>query len=102
MDYRSYSVGLDGHFIRFDGFVCANDEAAIEEAKRYVVGHDIELWCSDRFVARIDHKPKKGAYEPLTARAGKGRRLCCLNSTNGLDSAHDMNSNTPRSANAER
>ena len=28
VEYRSYSVGLDGHFIRVDGFVCANDEAA--------------------------------------------------------------------------
>ena len=38
----------------------ANDEEAIEKAKRYVDGHDIELWCGDRFVIRIIHKPKGG------------------------------------------
>jgi hypothetical protein len=59
-EYRVYSVGLDGHFIRFDAVVCANDEEAIEKAKRYVDGHDIELWCGDRFVIRINHKPKGG------------------------------------------
>ena len=58
MDYRAYSVGLDGHFVRFVAIVCANDEEAIERTKHYVDGHDIELWCGDRFVARIDHKPK--------------------------------------------
>jgi hypothetical protein len=59
VDYRVYfySVGLDGHFIRFDAIVCANDEEAIEKAKRYVDGHDIELWSGDRFVTRINHKP---------------------------------------------
>ena len=48
-DYRAYSVGLDGHFIRIDGIVCANDTEAIEKAKRYVDDHDIELWCGDGF-----------------------------------------------------
>ncbi len=60
-DYRAYSVGLDGHFISFDAIICANDEDAIEKAKRYVDGHDIELWCGDRLVTRINHEPKKGA-----------------------------------------
>jgi hypothetical protein len=60
VDYRAYSVGLDGHFIRFDAIVCANDEEAIQKAKRHVDDNDIELWCGDRFVTRIIHKPKKG------------------------------------------
>lgn len=54
-DYRAYSVGLDGHFISFDAIVCANDEEAIEEAKRFIDGNDIELWCGERLVTRISH-----------------------------------------------
>jgi hypothetical protein len=59
-DYRAYSVGLDGHLIKFDAIVCANDAAAIEKAKRFVDGHDIELWCGERLVTRISHTPKGG------------------------------------------
>jgi hypothetical protein len=58
VEYRAYSIGLDGHFISFEAIISASDEEAIEKAQRYVDGHDNELWCGDRLVTRINHKPK--------------------------------------------
>ena len=52
--YRIYRVGADDHFegrpLVLD---CANDEAAIEAAKQFVDGCDIELWQGCREVARL-------------------------------------------------
>jgi hypothetical protein len=55
-DYRAYTVGDDGHFIAHEPLVCGNDEEAIENAKRFVDGHDIELWNGARLVIRLSHK----------------------------------------------
>jgi hypothetical protein len=57
-EYRAYTVGHDGHFIGFEPLVCADDAEAIEHAKRYVDGHDIELWSGDRLVTRLEAKTK--------------------------------------------
>jgi hypothetical protein len=40
-EYRVYVIGYDGHFIKLE---CADDKAAIESAKQFIDGHDIELW----------------------------------------------------------
>jgi hypothetical protein len=40
--------------IRLD---CPNDNAAIESAKQFINGHDIELWQQDRIIAKFDRKP---------------------------------------------
>jgi len=60
-EYRVYTVDGDGHFIGFEPLVCANDAEAIDQAKRLVVGHAIELWCGERLVIRLEAKAKKGA-----------------------------------------
>jgi hypothetical protein len=57
-EYRAYTVGHDGHFIGFEPLVCADDAEAIEQAKRFVDGHDIELWSADRLVTRLETKTK--------------------------------------------
>ena len=57
-EYMAYSVGPDGYQIAFKALDCADDVEAAEKAKHLVEGHDIELWCGDRFVIRIDRKPK--------------------------------------------
>jgi hypothetical protein len=57
-EYRAFTVGLDGHFIGFEPLVCADDVEAIEQAKRFVDGHDIELWSGDRLVTRLETKTK--------------------------------------------
>jgi hypothetical protein len=38
--------------------VCADDAEAMEQARRLVDGHDVELWQHERKIARFEHKPK--------------------------------------------
>jgi hypothetical protein len=57
-EYRACTVGHDGHFIGFEPLVCVDDAEAIEQAKRFVDGHDIELWSGDRLVTRLETKTK--------------------------------------------
>jgi hypothetical protein len=52
-EYRAYVVGHDGHFLRFEALICADDAEAIEKAKRLVDVHDVELWSGERFVIRL-------------------------------------------------
>ena len=52
-EYRAYVVGHDGHFIRFESLICADDAEAIAKATRPVDVHDVELWSGERFVARL-------------------------------------------------
>jgi hypothetical protein len=42
-EYRVYTVGLAGHFIRFEPLVCHDDGEAAAKAKRMVDGHDVEV-----------------------------------------------------------
>ena len=55
---RAYAVGHDEHFIGFEPLVCADDAEAIEQAKRLVVNHTIELWSGERLVIRLEAKTK--------------------------------------------
>ncbi len=57
-EYRAYVVGHSGGFLRFEGFVSPNDAAAIEHAKQFVDGHDIELWNLERLVVKFNHQEK--------------------------------------------
>jgi hypothetical protein len=52
-EYRAHTVGLDGHFMKSDGFECADDNSAVKQAQLLVDDHDIELWCGNRFVAKL-------------------------------------------------
>jgi hypothetical protein len=56
LEYRAYTVGLDGHFIGYEPLICAADAEAIEKAKRLVGEHDVELWNEGRFVIRLSCK----------------------------------------------
>ena len=49
-EYRAYVVGHDGHFIRLESLICADDAEAIAKAQRLVVDYDVELWCGARLV----------------------------------------------------
>jgi hypothetical protein len=57
-EYMAYSVGPDGYQIAFKALDCADDVEAAEKASQLVKDYDIEVWCGDRFVIRIDQKPK--------------------------------------------
>jgi hypothetical protein len=58
IEYRAYTVGLDGRFIGFEPLVCADDAEAIDRASGLVDGCDVELWSGDRLVARLRHAPE--------------------------------------------
>jgi hypothetical protein len=55
-DYRVYVIGSDGHFMRAIQLDCPDDDAAIESAKQFIDGADIELWQRDRKLAKFDAK----------------------------------------------
>jgi hypothetical protein len=57
-DYRVYVIGSDGRFDKAIHLYCRDDNAAIESAKQFINGHDIELWQRDRRIARFDNRPK--------------------------------------------
>jgi hypothetical protein len=57
-NYRVYVIGDDGHFLRAIQIDCQDDNAAIESARQFIDGHDIELWQRDRRMARFDARPK--------------------------------------------
>jgi hypothetical protein len=57
-EYRVYIIGSDGHFHRSVHLDCVDDEAAKEQAKQHVDGHDVELWQRDRKIATFERKPE--------------------------------------------
>jgi hypothetical protein len=69
-DYRVYVLDDADHVKDRIELDCADDSAAIEYAKQYIDGHDIELWQRDRRIARFDTRPKdthgwlKGELKP--------------------------------------
>jgi len=57
-EYRVNTLDADGrshHAIEVD---CPDDTAAVEFAKQFIDGKDIELWQSNRKVAAFAHKPE--------------------------------------------
>ena len=53
IEYRAYAIGCDGHVIRYEPLICANDEVAIAQARARLPDQAIELWSGTRFVARL-------------------------------------------------
>jgi hypothetical protein len=52
-EYRVYILDKNGHFLRAVELICPNDDAAKEQAKQFVDGHDVELWQQDRRIANF-------------------------------------------------
>lgn len=52
-DYRLYVIGGNGHFIRAIELSCTDEEEAIQSAKQFIDGHDLELWQRDRLITRF-------------------------------------------------
>jgi hypothetical protein len=57
-EYRAFAVGLDGHFLKSDGFESADDDTAAKHAQGLVDDYDIELWCGNRLVAKLPRSKK--------------------------------------------
>jgi hypothetical protein len=55
--YRAYIVGDDGHFINAIDLECATDTTAVESARQFVDGHEVEVWQEDRLVAVLPCVP---------------------------------------------
>ena len=53
IEYRAYVIGRDGHVVRYEPLICANDAVAIAQAKARLPGQAIELWSGTRVVARV-------------------------------------------------
>jgi hypothetical protein len=58
VEYRAYIVSDDDHIVRAIDLQCPDDDAAKEHAKKFVDGHDVELWQLGRKVATFRHKPE--------------------------------------------
>jgi hypothetical protein len=58
VEYRIYTVGDDGHFTGFEPLVCENDARAIEKAKQFLDGHDLQIWSGPRYVGSLGSKDK--------------------------------------------
>jgi|HubBroStandDraft_5_1064220.scaffolds.fasta_scaffold1614480_2 hypothetical protein len=56
--YRAHLIDDDGRFHKAIDLDCKNDEAAIESAKQFVIGHDVELWQQDRRIIRLSQNSK--------------------------------------------
>jgi hypothetical protein len=57
-EYRAYIMTDDDHIIRAINLDCKDDDAAKEQAKQLVDGHDVELWQLGRKVAILKHNPQ--------------------------------------------
>ena len=59
MTYRAFLVGKDGHIAQPPKIISADtDERAMEIAKQYVDGCDVELWDNDRKIALLTQDEK--------------------------------------------
>jgi hypothetical protein len=59
-EYRAFVIGLDGHVMLRRDFSAVDDEAAKAHAKRYVDGHDVEVWQLNRRITIIPHEKQGG------------------------------------------
>ena len=57
-EYRLETLDADGNSCQAIEVDCPDDSAAVEFAKQFIDGKDIELWQSSRKVAEFAHKPK--------------------------------------------
>lgn len=58
--YRAYILGPDGHVQERVDLDCPDEAEAIEQAKRLVDSHDVELWQLDRKIETFRHSAQSG------------------------------------------
>ena len=64
VEYRVFPVGMDGRFIGFEPLYCESDDEAVAKAERLADGHDVELWCGPRLVARLEGEKRQALSDP--------------------------------------
>ena len=55
--FYAYIVDQEGHVVKRVDLALEREEDAAEHAKRFVDGHDVELWQRDRKIATFKHQP---------------------------------------------
>ena len=53
-DYRIYILANDDEVTKRVYIECADDDAAIEAARQYIKGRDVEVWQENRRILRFD------------------------------------------------
>jgi hypothetical protein len=56
-DYRAYVLDKDDHILQRHDFFAENAAAALDFARQYVDGHDVEVWLRAQVIGRLKHKP---------------------------------------------
>jgi hypothetical protein len=51
--YRLYFLGANDHIEDVRVLDCASDREAVESARRFINGRDLELWERGRFICRF-------------------------------------------------
>jgi hypothetical protein len=51
--YRAYFIDKDDRVESFKPVEADSDEEALEAARQFVDGHDVEVWLLDRMVGRL-------------------------------------------------
>jgi hypothetical protein len=57
MDYRAYVLDDNGSIVNVRELEARDDSEAVEQAQKYLDGHDLEVWQRDRKVKLL---PTKG------------------------------------------
>jgi hypothetical protein len=52
--YRAYLINRDDRVTSYRPIEAATDEEALELARQFVDGHDVEVWLLDRKVGRLE------------------------------------------------
>jgi hypothetical protein len=53
--YRAYLINRDDRVTSYRPIEAATDEEAMEIAKQFLDGHDVDVWLLDRKVGRLEH-----------------------------------------------
>jgi len=54
--YRAYLLDKDDRVESFKPVEADSDDEALETAKQFVNGHDVEVWLLDRMVGRLSKR----------------------------------------------
>lgn len=55
-EYRAFVLDKKDHIVRRYDFEADGHEAALNHAKQYVDGHDVEVWHSTYVLGRLKHE----------------------------------------------
>ena len=56
--YRAYIINEHNRVTSYRAIEAATDEEALQSAKQFVDGHDVEVWLLDRAIGRLNRNRK--------------------------------------------